>query len=110
MVNRNKEKGDRFEARLVDILLTAGFLARRTPLSGSGPLSANKGSGYDVRLSLFDKVYKVEAKARSVAFQTFYKWLTKSDIVVVKQNHEEALVVLPLRLALEILKQAKEGR
>lgn len=108
MVNRNKEKGDRLEAKLVEMLLLAGFHARRTPKSGSGPLSSNPGSGYDISLSLFDKVYKVEAKARGVAFQTFYKWLRKSDMVIVKQNFEEPLVVLPLRLAIELMNATKK--
>jgi hypothetical protein len=52
----------------------------------------------------------IEVKCRGTGFGQLYKWLTGADILVIKRDRDEPLVVLPLRLAIEIAKAAERGR
>ena len=44
----------------------------------------------------------VEVKARSDGFRTLYSWLTGRDVLIVKADRQEPLVVVRLSLAVEI--------
>jgi hypothetical protein len=51
----------------------------------------------------------IEVKARRDGFREFYSWLDRRDVLVVRADRREPLVVLPLRLAVEIAKRAEGG-
>ena len=102
----SRQKGDRLERALVLQLQAAGFAAERVPLSGSA------GGSYlgDLTVPLLGRDLCVEAKARKDGFRELYTWLRDRDLLVVKADRREPLVVLPLRLAIEIATAAERGR
>jgi hypothetical protein len=55
-----------------------------------------------------DKV--VEVKCRADGFRELYRWLEGRDLLVVKADRRDPLVVLPLRLAAEIAAAAERGK
>jgi len=104
-----RQKGDRSERALVKQLQLAGFAATRMPLSGGGSRNT-KYTGYDVDVPLLGVDRKVEMKVRGDGFQTLYNWLEGVDLLVVRADRREPLVVLPLRLAIEIASAAERKR
>ena len=102
----SRQKGNRVERQLVAQLQAAGFAAERVPLSGSA------GGSYigDFTVPLLGVDRCVEAKARANGFVELYRWLEARDILVVKADRREPLVVVPLRLAIEIATAAERGR
>jgi Holliday junction resolvase len=102
----SRQKGNRLERALVRALQDNGFAAERVPLSGSA------GGSYtgDLTVPLLGRDLRVEAKARGSGFQQLYGWLNGADLLIVRADRSEPLVVLPLRLAIEIAKAAERGR
>jgi Holliday junction resolvase len=100
----SRQKGDRAERGLVRLLQAAGFAAERIPLSGS---VGGKFSG-DVSVPLLGSDRKVEVKARANGFRRLYDWLDGADLLVVRADRSEPLVVLPLRFAIEIAAAAEK--
>jgi Holliday junction resolvase len=94
----SRQKGNRVERALVHALREAGFAAERVPLSGS------VGGRYlgDISVPLLGLDRTVEVKARAHGFQQLYAWLEARDILIVRADRREPLVVLPLKLAAEI--------
>jgi Holliday junction resolvase len=103
---RSRDKGNRTERALVRTLQAAGFAAERVPLSGS---AGGKFAG-DVSVPLLGIDRTVEVKVRANGFRELYRWLAGADILVVKRDRAEPLVVLPLRLATEIATVAETNR
>jgi Holliday junction resolvase len=101
-----RQKGIRFERAIVRLLQDAGFGAERVPLSGAA------GGSYcgDITLPLLGADRVVEAKARATGFSQLYTWLQGRDILIIKADRRDAMVVLPLRLAAEIAITAENRR
>jgi hypothetical protein len=100
---RSRQKGDRAERSLVKMLQLAGVAAERTPMSGA-VRSSRFGGGYDVHVPLFGRDMRSEVKHHANGFQRLYRWLAPVDILILRADHSEPLVVLPLKLMLEIAK------
>ena len=100
---RSRDKGNRVERAIVKALQAAGLGAERVPLSGSA------GGSYtgDLTVPLMGADRVVEVKARAAGFASLYAWLEGRDVLVVKADRREPLVVLPLRLAAEIAMAAE---
>ena len=94
---RSREKGNRAERAIVAFLQDSGFAAERVPLSGS---AGGKYAG-DVTIPLLGRDMCAEVKVRAHGF-SHYSWLDGREILIVKQDRREPLVILPLRLAAEI--------
>jgi hypothetical protein len=103
---KSRDKGNRHERALVAILQAAGFAAERVPLSGA----ARGRFGGDVSLPLLGRDFRIEIKIRAAGFRELYRWLGAHDLLVVRADRAEPLVVLPLRLAIEIATAAERGR
>src|SRR5262249_36573466 len=95
---RSRDKGARAERALVHFLQSRGFDAARVPLSGAA------GGRYvgDVTLPLLGRALCAEVKCRASGFAQLYGWLENRDLLVVRADRREPLVVLPLRLAADI--------
>jgi Holliday junction resolvase len=97
-----RRKGDRAERAIVKFLQDRGFAAERVPLSGAA------GGSYlgDITIPVLnvDRVAKV--KCRADGFRELYKWLEARDLLIVRADRKEPLVVLPLKLAAEIAAKA----
>lgn len=102
----SRDKGNRMERALVRQLQLAGFAAERVPLSGAA------GGSYlgDLTVPLLGRDLVVEAKAKKDGFAQLYGWLPGRDLLVVKADRKEPLVVLPLRLAISIAAQAEKNK
>jgi hypothetical protein len=56
----------------------------------------------DVELQLLGVARIIEMKCRADGFRELYGWLENRDILVVKADRREPLVVIPLDLAIQI--------
>ena len=101
-----RQKGNRVERFIVNLLQQHGFAAERIPLSGSAGGSF-KG---DISVPLLGRDRIVEVKARAAGFQQIYKWLDGRDLLIVKADRAEPIVILPLRFAAEIAAIAENNR
>jgi Holliday junction resolvase len=99
----SRQKGNRAERALVRLLQNHGFTAERVPLSGSA------GGSYvgDLTVPLLGSDRCVEVKVRGDGFKQLYDWLDGRDLLMVKADRRDPLVVLPLRLAIEIAAAAE---
>ena len=71
-----------------------GFGAVRVPLSGA---VGDRFSG-DVVLPLIGRDLCIEVKARADGFRELYSWLAGRDVLIVKADRQEPLVVVRLAL------------
>jgi Holliday junction resolvase len=99
---RSRNKGSRTERSIVNALRASGIAAVRLPLSGA---AGGRFAG-DIMLPLMGRDLCVEVKARADGFRKLYCWLAERDVLVVKADRHEPLVVLRLSLAAEIAKVA----
>jgi hypothetical protein len=98
----SRDKGNRAERAIVKFLQECGFAAERVPLSGSA------GGSYlgDLTVPILNIDRVVEVKCRADGFRELYKWLIDRDILIVRADRSEPLVILPLKLAAEIAAKA----
>jgi Holliday junction resolvase len=97
---RSRSKGTRTECSIVNALQAKGIAAVRVPLSGA---AGGRFAG-DIVLPLLGRDFLVEVKARADAVREVYGWLNARDVLVVKADRQEPLVILRLSLAAEIAK------
>jgi Holliday junction resolvase len=95
---RSRSKGARTERSIVNALQANGFAAVRVPLSGA---VGGRFSG-DIVLPLMGRDLCVEVKARG--FRELYCWLNERDVLIVKADRQDPLVVVRLSLAAEVAK------
>jgi Holliday junction resolvase len=94
----SRQKGNRTERALVRYLQERGFAAERVPLSGS---ARGRFSG-DLSVPLLGIDRRVEVKARGDGFRNLYRWQNGADLLIVRADRHEPLVILPMKLAAEI--------
>ena len=97
---RSRRKGTRTERRIVDLLKASGIMAERVPLSG---VVGGRFAG-DIVLPLIGRDLCVEVKSRAEGFRELYSWLDERDVLIVKADRREPLVVVRMSLAVEIAK------
>ena len=97
---RSRSKGARTERGIVNALKASGIAAVRVPLSGA---VGGRFAG-DIVLPLMGRDLCVEVKARADGFRELYSWLNQRDVLIVKADRQEPLVVVRLSLAAEIAK------
>src|SRR3954447_7290253 len=102
----SRDKGSRAERAIVKFLQERGFAAERVPLSGAA------GGSYlgDLTVPLLNIDRVVEVKCRPDGFRELYKWPEARDLLIVRADRKEPLVVLPLRLAAEIASAAEANK
>ena len=92
----SRQKGNRAERALVRALQDKGFAAERVPLSGS---AGGRFQG-DVTVPLIGVDRCIEVKVRADRILTLYDWLEGRDMLVVRADRREPLVIVPLALAI----------
>ncbi len=103
---RSRDKGNRAERALVRYLQDRGFAAERVPLSGA---AGGRYAG-DVSIPVIGRDLIAEMKVRGAGFRQLYAWLDGRDLLIVRADRCEPLVVIPLRLAAEIAAAAERGK
>jgi hypothetical protein len=94
---RSRDKGTRAECAIVRLLQRQGI--------GAEKISGMYKPGADLRVPLLGVDRAVEVKCRAAGFRQLYDWLSRRDVLIVKADREEPLVVVRLSLAAEIAKQ-----
>ena len=93
----SRDKGLRGERDLVNLLRERGIAAERVPLSGA----AGGSFGGDV-VAMFDgRKTLIECKVRADGFKQIYGWLAVVDMLAIKRDRAEWLVVMPISKYLE---------
>lgn len=103
---RSRDKGNRAERAILRFFQDRGFAAERAPLSGSA------GGSYrgDLTIPVIGRDLVCEVKVRGAGFGQLYAWLIDRDVLIVRTDRSEPLVILPLRLAAEIAAAAERGK
>jgi Holliday junction resolvase len=96
----SRNKGARTERSIAKALQASGIAAVRVPLSGA---LGGRFAG-DIVLPLMGRDLCVEVKARGDGFRELYSWLNGRDVLILKADRQEPLVVARLTLAAEIAK------
>jgi hypothetical protein len=99
---RSRSKGVRTERSIVNALKASGTAAVRVPLSSA---VGGRFAG-DIVLPLMGHDLCVEVKARANGFRELYCWLNERDVLIVKADRQEPLVILRLSLATDIARKA----
>ena len=91
-----KRKGSRIEREIVQRHLKLGIHAERVPLSGA---AGGSFSG-DVDIYAFGKndaplCGEIKARKGGAGFATMERWLSDNDILFLRRDRAEPLVVLP---------------
>lgn len=107
MANRSKQKGDREERRIVNLLRTEGFECERTLESGA---RSDGTPTHDINL-LFPhhKRMKGECKHQERIVAYLWDWLEGNDFVTVRKNNKEAIWIFPEDVAIELLKARRDS-
>jgi Holliday junction resolvase len=100
----SRQKGDRTERAIVKVLQGHGFAAERVPLSGS----ARGRFGGDVSVPLLGVDRRVEVKVRGDGFRKLYDWIEGNDVLIVRSDRNEPLVVVRTKFAAEIAAAAEK--
>jgi hypothetical protein len=98
----SRDKGNRTERGLVRFLQDRGFAAEK--------ISGMYKPGADISVPHLGRDRRVEVKVRSAGFRQLYSWLDGRDLLVVRADRREPLVILPLRLAAEVAQAAQRGK
>jgi hypothetical protein len=103
---KSRDRGNRAERAIVKFLQDRGFAAERVPLSGAA------GGSYlgDVTIPVLGVDRVAEVKVRANGFSQLYGWLEVRDLLIVRADRKEPLVVIPLKLAAEIAAKAEGSR
>jgi Holliday junction resolvase len=102
---RHRRKGNLMEREVVERHKALGVHAERYPLSGA---SKFRGSGHDVDVYLFGRdeaplVAEVKARKNGAGFVTLEAWLDEFDLLFLRRNNADPLVLLPWRVWARIL-------
>lgn len=98
MGKSQRDKGYRTENTLVHALRAYNIEAKRVPLSGG--TSFCKG---DLMINVKDEELRLESKARANGFKQLYQWLEGNDVLAIKADRKETLIVLPLKKFCELI-------
>ena len=111
MTFKAKRKGTRIENLIVKMheKLGIGVRVRRVPLSGAIP-----GWPGDVQINLFDGelplVGEVKARKGGIGWKVISRWLGTKDILFLKEDYKDPLVVLPWNIYVDIITRARENQ
>lgn len=106
---RSRRKGSRVEREIAGLHRAAGIAARRVPLSGAAAAFAEQLSG-DVIIDLPNGAeLRAEVKARKdgSGFRTLEGWLSDKDLLFLRRDRAEPLVLMPFALYVRLLKGSK---
>ena len=99
--SRSRDKGARAERAIVRLLQGQGIEATK--------ISRAWLPGADLGLPILGVNRAVEVKCRAAGFRKLYDWLNDRDVLIVKADRQEPLVVLRMSLAAQIAGGTKVG-
>jgi Holliday junction resolvase len=92
-----RDKGNRIEREIINLHRELGIFAEHIPLSGA---TRYQSRGYDVDIHPWGKnrnILKAEVKGRAsgAGFTMLERWLADFDVLFLRRDRQEPLVVLP---------------
>lgn len=101
--SKSKRRGYQVEVLLRDKHLEAGIPCERVPLSGS---MGGKYTGDLCIPSVEHPIFVVECKARrnGEGFKVLEEWMEGKDILFIKRNNRDPMVVLPWEIYLKLMR------
>jgi Holliday junction resolvase len=99
---RSRDKGSRTERAIVRALQDRGIAGKK--------ISGLYKPGADLSIPVLGVDRATEVKCRATGFAELYRWLVDRDLLIVKRDRAEPLVILRLGLATEIVTAAEKGR
>lgn len=108
---KHRRKGDRVEREIVQLFEELGVHAERYPLSGA---SRFRDSGHDLDIYLNGKdaapfVAEVKARKNGGGFVQLERWLGDYDLLLLKRNRADPMVVLPWHTLINLLGKIRSG-
>ena len=97
----SRDKGLRVERDLVNKLKESGVDAKRVPLSGAA-------EGFKGDIQIGDLIAEVKARKDGAGFKTLEYWLGPNDVLFLKKNNKEPMVILTWDLFVEMIKYRKK--
>jgi hypothetical protein len=109
MSKSQRNKGLRHEREIVERHVALGVHAERYSLSGA---SRFRGSGHDVDLYVLGRdaapiIGEVKARKNGSGFAQLEKWLNTYDVLFLRRNHADPLVVVPWRTWAALLERVR---
>jgi hypothetical protein len=106
---RSRDKGNRIERELVERHKALGVHAERYPLSGA---SRFRNSGHDIDIYALGReecplVAECKGRKNGGGFTTLERWLAEYDLLVLRRDHADPLVLLPWRTWAALLKRVR---
>jgi hypothetical protein len=93
---KSRAKGARTELFVTHELVAAGIPATKR----SGMYIA----GHDIDATVAGRRLRIEVKSRAEGFRELHSWLSGADCLVLKADRRPALCVIPLDLAVQLVK------
>jgi hypothetical protein len=108
---KHRRKGDRVEREIVALHKELGIHAERYPLSGA---SRFRGQGHDVDLYPYGPdeapmCAEIKSRKSGAGFTTLENWLGDYDVLFLKRNNADSLVVLPWRTWAQLIARARKA-
>jgi Holliday junction resolvase len=105
MGKMQRDKGNRVEREIVNLLKEAGVFAERVPLSGA---SGYRDEGHDINIYAWGRdrpplVFEVKARKQGAGFKLLKRWLGQHDGLVNHEDRAENLVTIPWRVLIALL-------
>jgi Holliday junction resolvase len=102
---RHRRKGDRVEREIAARHRALGIHAERYPLSGA---SRFRSSGHDLDVYIHGRdaapaVAEVKSRKSGSGFVTIEAWLADYDVLFLRRNNADPIVVLPWRTWVALL-------
>lgn len=107
----SRRKGNRIEREIVALHFDIGIHAERVPLSGASHYRGNGGDVdvYPLGTDEAPLVAEVKARKNGGGFTTISRWLGDNDVLFLRQDREDPLVLLPWRTWARCLKSLRRG-
>ena len=92
----SRRKGARIELSVLHALQDAGIDCEK--------LSRMYLKTHDLRLPMLGRDAKMEVKCRANGFKTIYEWIKPVELLVLRADRKEPLVVRPMKTLIELIK------
>ena len=89
MGKASRDKGNRIEREIVNLLKDSGIHAERVPLSGAA------GGLFTGDITFLDYIAEVKARKGGTGFKTIERWLGDNDMLFLRKDRSAPLVVNP---------------
>jgi hypothetical protein len=102
MSRHSREKGRRTELAIVRLLQDRGIAAEKVSRAGY--------NGPDLNIPLLGRDRDIEVKCRADGFRELYSWLCDRDVLILKADRKEPLLVVRLSFAGEVAIAAERSK